>query len=114
MNKVLKQRKIPVAVLRNNYINGIGKYNYEKFMVDFINNSKLFDEKEGLLFTIKKSKVIQRRMHLMDFMILILKFCVSQNKCTHLHLIVCKFTRQTEELQRMQYPKIRSQWVIIA
>lgn len=30
MNKILRQRKIPVAVLRNNYIRGIDKYNYEK------------------------------------------------------------------------------------
>ncbi|WP_415985314.1 hypothetical protein [Holdemanella biformis] len=71
MNKVLMEKEIPVAVLRNNYINGVDKYNYEKFMIDFINDSKLVDEKE-LLFAIKKSKVIQRRMHLMDFMILIL------------------------------------------
>lgn len=45
MNKILRQRKIPVAVLRNNYIRGIDKYNYEKYMVDFINHSKLVDEK---------------------------------------------------------------------
>ena len=50
MNKVLKQRKIPVAVLRNNYIRGIDKYNYEKYMVDFINHSKLVDEKGGQHF----------------------------------------------------------------
>lgn len=72
MNKVLMGKEIPVAVLRNNYINGVDKYNYEKFMIDFINDSKLVDEKKELLFAIKKSKVIQRRMHLMDFMILIL------------------------------------------
>ena len=35
MNKVLIGKEIPVAVLRNNYINGVDKYNYEKFMVDF-------------------------------------------------------------------------------
>lgn len=50
MNKILRQRKIPVAVLRNNYIRGIDKYNYEKYMVDFINHSKLVDEKGGLRF----------------------------------------------------------------
>lgn len=50
MNKILRQRKIPVAVLRNNYIRGINKYNYEKYMVDFINHSKLVDEKGGLRF----------------------------------------------------------------
>lgn len=72
MDKVLMGKEIPVAVLRNNYINGVDKYNYEKFMIDFINDSKLVDEKKELLFAIKKSKVIQRRMHLMDFMILIL------------------------------------------
>ena len=72
MNKVLMEKEIHVAVLRNNCINGVDKYNYEKFMIDFINDSKLVDEKKELLFAIKKSKVIQRRMHLMDFMILIL------------------------------------------
>ena len=50
MNKVLMEKEIPVAVLRNNYINGVDKYNYEKFMIDFINNSKLVDEKEGASF----------------------------------------------------------------
>lgn len=50
MNKILRKRKIPVAVLRNNYIRGIDKYNYEKYMVDFINHSKLVDEKGGLRF----------------------------------------------------------------
>lgn len=50
MNKILRQRKMPVAVLRNNYIRGIDKYNYEKYMVDFINHSKLVDEKGGLRF----------------------------------------------------------------
>ena len=50
MNKILRQSKIPVAVLRNNYIRGIGKYNYEKYMVDFINHSKLVNEKGGLRF----------------------------------------------------------------
>ena len=50
MNKVLIGKEIPVAVLRNNYINGVDKYNYEKFMVDFINNSKMVDEKEGASF----------------------------------------------------------------
>ena len=50
MDKALKGKDIPVAVLRNNYINGVDKYNYEKFMVDFINNSKLVDEKEGAPF----------------------------------------------------------------
>ncbi len=95
MNKILRQRKIPVAVLRNNYIRGIDKYNYEKYMVDFINHSKLVDEKGGLRFIIKRNKVIQNQMRLMDFMILILKFYVNPNKCTHLHLIVCKFTKQT-------------------
>ena len=50
MNKILRQWKIPVAVLRNNYIRGIDKYNYEKYMVDFINHSKLVDEKGGLRF----------------------------------------------------------------
>lgn len=50
MNKILRQRKIPVALLRNNYIRGIDKYNYEKYMVDFINHSKLVDEKGGLRF----------------------------------------------------------------
>ena len=35
MNKVLMEKEIPVAVLRNNYINGVDKYNYEKFMIDF-------------------------------------------------------------------------------
>lgn len=34
MNKVLMEKEIPVAVLRNNYINGVDKYNYEKFMID--------------------------------------------------------------------------------
>lgn len=50
MNKILRKWKIPVAVLRNNYIRGIDKYNYEKYMVDFINHSKLVDEKGGLRF----------------------------------------------------------------
>lgn len=50
MDKALMGKDIPVAVLRNNYINGVDKYNYEKFMVDFINNSKLVDEKEGTPF----------------------------------------------------------------
>lgn len=50
MNKVLMEKEIPVVVLRNNYINGVDKYNYEKFMIDFINNSKLVDEKEGASF----------------------------------------------------------------
>lgn len=50
MDKVLMGKEIPVAVLRNNYINGVNKYNYEKFMIDFINNSKLVDEKEGASF----------------------------------------------------------------
>lgn len=50
MNKALMEKEIPVAVLRNNYINGVDKYNYEKFMIDFINNSKLVDEKEGASF----------------------------------------------------------------
>lgn len=36
MNKVLIGKEIPVAVLRNNYINGVDKYNYEKFRL-FIN-----------------------------------------------------------------------------
>ena len=50
MNKVLMGKEIPVAVLRNNYINGVDKYNYEKFMIDFINDSKLVDEKKGASF----------------------------------------------------------------
>lgn len=50
MNKVLMEKEILVAVLRNNYINGVDKYNYEKFMIDFTNNSKLVDEKEGASF----------------------------------------------------------------
>ena len=45
MDKVLMGKEIPVSVLRNNYINGVNKYNYEKFMIDFINNSKLVNEK---------------------------------------------------------------------
>ena len=73
----------------------------------------LLMRKVDYVFIIKKNKVIQNQMRLMDFMILILKFYVNPNKCTHLHLIVCKFTRQTQEIQRMQYPKTRSQWVII-
>lgn len=36
MNKVLMEKEIPVAVLRNNYINGVDKYNYEKFMINII------------------------------------------------------------------------------
>lgn len=31
MDKALMGKDIPVAVLRNNYINGVDKYNYEKF-----------------------------------------------------------------------------------
>lgn len=50
MNKVLMEKEIPVAVLRNNYINGVDKYNYEKFMIDFINDSKLVDEKKRSFF----------------------------------------------------------------
>lgn len=38
MGKDLIEKEIPVAVLRNNFINGVDNYNYEKFMVDFINN----------------------------------------------------------------------------
>lgn len=38
MNKVLMEKEIPVAVLRNNYINGVDKYNYEKFMINFISD----------------------------------------------------------------------------
>ena len=56
MNKVLIGKEIPVAVLRNNYINGVDKYNYEKFMVDFINNSKMVDEKEGASFSSRRAK----------------------------------------------------------
>lgn len=44
------EKEIPVAVLRNNYINGVDKYNYEKFMIDFINDSKLVDEKKRSFF----------------------------------------------------------------
>ena len=113
MDKALMGKDIPVAVLRNNYINGVDKYNYEKFMVDFINNSKLVDEKEGTpfyhqeeqsnseadAFTIKKSKVIQRQTHLMDFMILILKSYVNQNKCMLVQLLVFVFLRLKKGIQ---------------
>ena len=113
MDKALMGKDIPVAVLRNNYINGVDKYNYEKFMVDFINNSKLVDEKEGTpfyhqeeqsnseadAFTIKKSKAIQRQTHLMDFMILILKSYVNQNKCMLVQLLVFVFLRLKKGIQ---------------
>ena len=50
MGEDWNEKEIPVAVLRNNFINGIDNYNYEKFMVDFINNSKLIDAKGGVPF----------------------------------------------------------------
>lgn len=50
MDKDLIEKKIPVVVLRNNFIKGDDKYNYENYIVDFINYSKLVDEKDGQFF----------------------------------------------------------------
>lgn len=86
------EKEILVAVLRNNYINGVDKYNYEKFMIDFTNNSKLVDEKEGASFYHQEEQSNSEADASNGFY-------ANQNKCMLVYLPVCVFLRLKKGIQ---------------